>query len=350
MSDALDRALAGIDAAVNRAGGVERAIETRTIPGEPGTDPSLDPESASPTGSAGSTASVDVSRSIASSGSTAVAGKTDVAALFRVGGPFFLIAGPCVLEGDALNLAVAEALARASDELGLPIVFKASFDKANRSSPGSPRGPGVEEGLAKLAKVRAETGLPVLTDVHLPEQCAPVAEVVDVLQIPAFLCRQTDLLLAAGATGKPVNVKKGQWMAPHEMRGAVEKVRAAGSASVAVTERGTFFGYGNLVVDMRSFALMREACGAPTIFDGTHSVQRPGEGGGISGGEPRHIPSLVRAAVAAGADALFLETHPEPAKGLSDTTNMLPLADLRPLLEQVLEIRAVVASIEGGRR
>jgi 2-dehydro-3-deoxyphosphooctonate aldolase (KDO 8-P synthase) len=267
---------------------------------------------------------------------------TAAAELFRVGGPFFLIAGPCVVEHDALNLQVGEALARLADDLGLPIVFKASFDKANRSSPGSPRGPGVDEGLRKLERVREATGLPVITDVHLPEQCAPVAEVVDLLQIPAFLCRQTDLLVAAGATGKPVNVKKGQWMAPHEMKGAVAKVRGAGSPAVATTERGTFFGYGNLVVDMRSFALMREACDAPAIFDGTHSVQRPGEGGGMSGGEPRFIPPLVRAAVAAGADALFIETHPEPARGLSDTTNMLPLERLHPLIEEVLGLRAAL--------
>lgn len=267
---------------------------------------------------------------------------TSPAELFRVGGPFFLIAGPCVVEHDALNLQVGEALARLADDLSLPVVFKASFDKANRSSPGSPRGPGVDEGLRKLQRVREATGLPVVTDVHLPGQCAPAAEVVDVLQIPAFLCRQTDLLAAAGATGRPVNVKKGQWMAPHEMKGAVAKVRRAGSPAVATTERGTFFGYGNLVVDMRSFALMREACDAPAIFDGTHSVQRPGEGGGISGGEPRFIPPLVRAAVAAGADALFLETHPEPARGLSDTTNMLPLDRLRPLVEEVLALRAAL--------
>ena len=264
----------------------------------------------------------------------------DVAGLFRLGAPFFVIAGPCVLESDALNLQIADELAQLADDLDLPIVFKASFDKANRSSPGSPRGPGVDAGLERLARVAAATGLPLLTDVHLPEQCAAAAEVVDVLQIPAFLCRQTDLLVAAGATGKPVNVKKGQWMGPAEMKGAAAKVRGAGAAGVAVTERGTFFGYGNLVVDMRSFALVREACAAPAVFDGTHSVQRPGEGAGVSGGEPRHIPALVRAAVAAGADALFLETHPEPERGLSDTTNMLPLARLRPLLEQVLELRA----------
>ena len=269
---------------------------------------------------------------------------TPVAELFREGAPFFLIAGPCVLEDDALNLAVGEALARFADDLALPIIYKASFDKANRSSPGSPRGPGVDEGLEKLERVRSATGLPLLTDVHLPEQCAPVAEVVDVLQIPAFLCRQTDLLVAAGSTGKAVNVKKGQWMAPAEMRGAVAKVRAAGSSAVAVTERGTFFGYGNLVVDMRNFTLLREACGAPAVFDGTHSVQRPGLAGGASGGDREFIPALVRAAVAAGANGLFLETHPDPARAPSDSTNMLPLDALDALLRQVMALRAALGS------
>lgn len=266
----------------------------------------------------------------------------NAAELFRPGGPFFLIAGPCVLEDDALNLRVAEALARLADELRLPVLFKASFDKANRSSPGSARGPGLEAGLRQLARVREATGLPLLTDVHETQQCAPVAEVVDVLQIPAFLCRQTDLLRAAAATGRPVNVKKGQWMAPEEMRGAVAKLQAAGAAGAAVTERGTFFGYGNLVVDMRSFTAMREACGVPVVFDGTHSVQRPGQGGGVSGGQPQFIPALVRAAAAAGADALFLEVHPEPARAPSDATNMLPLERLRPLVEEVLAIRGVL--------
>ncbi|MBV9774318.1 MAG: 3-deoxy-8-phosphooctulonate synthase [Gemmatimonadetes bacterium] len=262
--------------------------------------------------------------------------------LFRLPAPFFLIAGPCVLEDERLNVGIAEALARISDDLGLPVVFKASFDKANRSSAGSPRGPGLDAGLELLAQVKRATGMPLLTDVHAPEQCAAVAQVADVLQIPAFLCRQTDLLVAAGATGRPVNVKKGQWMAPQEMRGAAAKVRSAGASGVAVTERGTFFGYGNLVVDMRSFPLMREACDAPVVFDGTHSVQRPGEGAGISGGEPRFIPGLVRAAVAAGTDALFLETHPEPATAPSDSTNMLPLDRLRPLLDEVLAIREAI--------
>jgi 2-dehydro-3-deoxyphosphooctonate aldolase (KDO 8-P synthase) len=274
-----------------------------------------------------------------------------VDSLFRPGGEFFLIAGPCVLEDDALNLRVAESLRRLGDELGLPVVFKASFDKANRSSLGSARGPGLDAGLAKLARVRAEAGLPVLTDVHEAQQCAAVAEVVDVLQIPAFLCRQTDLLRAAGATGRAANVKKGQWMAPDEMRGAVDKLRHAGAAGIALTERGTFFGYGNLVVDMRSFTAAREACGVPVVFDGTHSVQRPGQGGGVSGGEPKYIPPLVRAAVAAGADALFLEVHPEPSRAPSDATNMLRLERLRPLIEEALALRAALGlAVPGALR
>jgi 2-dehydro-3-deoxyphosphooctonate aldolase (KDO 8-P synthase) len=266
------------------------------------------------------------------------------AELFRPGGPFFLIAGPCVLEDDRLNLSIAEALRRLGEELELPVVFKASFDKANRSSLGSSRGPGMETGLAQLRRIRDEAGLPVLTDVHEAHQCAAAAAAVDVLQIPAFLCRQTDLLLAAAATGRPVNVKKGQWMAPEEMKGAVDKLRAGGADGVAVTERGTMLGYGNLVVDMRSFTAAREACGTPVVFDGTHSVQRPGQGAGVSGGEPRFIPPLVRAAAAAGADALFLEVHPEPSRAPSDATNMLPLERLRPLLEEVLAIRAVLGN------
>lgn len=269
---------------------------------------------------------------------------TDVHTLFQPGGAFFLIAGPCVLEDDSLNLGIAEHLAGLAEALSLPVIFKASFDKANRSSVGSPRGPGLEEGLRRLARIREESGLPLLTDVHEPSHCAPAGEVVDVLQIPAFLCRQTDLLLAAGATGRAVNIKKGQWMGPAEMRGAVDKVRGAGSAGVAVTERGTFFGYGNLVVDMRSFPTLRTTCDCPTVFDGTHSVQRPGEGAGVSGGEPEFIPTLVRAAVAAGASALFLEVHPEPRTAPSDATNMLPLDRLRPLLEDVLAIRSALRS------
>lgn len=256
----------------------------------------------------------------------------------------FLIAGPCVLEDDALNLKVGEALARLAPSVPGGIVFKASFDKANRANAGAVRGPGLEEGLAKLARVRQATGLPLLTDVHLPEQCAAVAEVVDVLQIPAFLCRQTDLLEAAGATGKPVNIKKGQWMAPEAMRGAVDKVRAARSTTAtpnaeAVTERGSFFGYGDLVVDMRSIPRLREATGCPAIFDGTHSVQRPGQGqGGASGGAREFIPVLTLAAVAAGANGLFLETHPDPASAPSDGPNMIPLHELQSLVRRVLRV------------
>jgi 2-dehydro-3-deoxyphosphooctonate aldolase (KDO 8-P synthase) len=222
------------------------------------------------------------------------------------------------------------------------VIFKASFDKANRSNPGAHRGPGLEEGLAALARVRDATGLPILTDVHMPSHCAAVAEVADVLQIPAFLCRQTDLLLAAGATHRSVNVKKGQWMQPEAMRGAVEKVRGANGmadADVAVTERGSFFGYGDLVVDMRSFARMRAACGTPVIFDATHSVQRPGLGeGGASGGAREFIPPLLLAGVAAGADGLFLETHPTPDSAPSDGPNMLPLDGLESLIDRAVDV------------
>ncbi len=260
---------------------------------------------------------------------------------------FVLIAGPCVLETDALNLEVARALAGWSRELGLPVVFKASFDKANRARRDSPRGPGLDTGLERLARVRDETGLPVLTDVHEPAQAAKAAAVVDALQIPAFLCRQTDLLVAAGETGKPLNIKKGQWMAPEEMVGAVEKARAAGAAEVAVTERGTAFGYGELIVDMRSFERVRTAAGAPVVFDATHAVQRPGRAGGSSGGDPAHVPALVRAAVAAGCDGLFLETHPEPARAPSDAASMLPLAAVADLLREVLAIRSALAAPAG---
>ena len=259
----------------------------------------------------------------------------------------FLIAGPCVLEDDGLNLRVGEALAKLAPLVPGGIIFKASFDKANRSNPGAARGPGLDEGLEKLARVRSATGLPVLTDVHLPEQCAAVGQVVDVLQIPAFLCRQTDLLLAAGATGRPVNVKKGQWMHPEGMRGAVQKVRqaretpevSAGCSTVATTERGTFFGYGDLVVDMRSFRRMRAATDAPVIFDATHSVQQPGKGAdGASGGLRECIPLLTLAAMAAGADGLFLETHPDPDHAPSDGPNMLPLGDMERLIRRAVAV------------
>ncbi len=252
---------------------------------------------------------------------------------------FFVIAGPCVVEDDDLNFRVADHLARLASRVPGGIIFKASFDKANRSNRDAARGPGLDEGLAALARVKAYSGLPVLTDVHLPEQCADAAEVADVLQIPAFLCRQSDLLLAAGATGKPVNVKKGQWMHPEGMRGALDKVRAGSTTDVAVTERGTFFGYGDLVVDMRSFPRLRAACDAPVIFDGTHSVQQPGRGeGGSSGGAREFVPPLTYAAVAAGADGLFLETHPDPTRAPSDGPNMLPLDEIGDVIDRAVEL------------
>ena len=258
---------------------------------------------------------------------------------------FTLIAGPCVLEDDGLNVEIGRHLAWLSSTVGIPVVFKASFDKANRSRADSPRGPGLEGGLEQLLHVKEETGLPVLTDVHEVAQAAAAARVADILQIPAFLCRQTDLLRAAGETGKIVNIKKGQWMTPEDMFGAVEKVRESGAPSVTVTERGTFFGYGDLIIDMRSFQRIRTACGVPVIFDGTHSVQRPGRASGSSGGDPEFLPALVRASVAAGCDGLFLEVHPDPGSAPSDGATMLPLDQLKPLLESVLAIRAALAQV-----
>ena len=259
--------------------------------------------------------------------------------LFRLPGRFFLVAGPCVLEDDELNLRVARELADVARRRDLPAIFKASFDKANRTSVDSPRGPGLERGLEQLRTVREETGLPVLTDVHEPWQAAEAAAVVDVLQVPAFLCRQTDLLVAAGETGLPVNVKKGQWMAPEQIRHSVEKVRAGGSERVSVTERGTAFGYGRWVVDMRSFATMRESAGVPALFDATHSVQLPGGGGSRSGGEPEFAPVLARAAVAAGADGVYMEIHPEPSRAPSDGANMLPLDRLESTVRSLMAVR-----------
>lgn len=252
----------------------------------------------------------------------------------------FLIAGPCVLENDDLNLRVADAVAGLAGTVPGGVIFKASFDKANRSNANAPRGPGLDEGLKALERIRSNSGLRILTDVHLPEQCAEVAKVADVLQIPAFLCRQTDLLLAAAATGRPVNIKKGQWLQPDAMRGAVDKVRAGNkSAEIAITERGTFFGYGDLVVDMRSFRSLSRSCDVPVVFDATHSVQRPGQGaGGSSGGAREFIPSLAFAAVAAGANGLFIETHPDPDKAPSDGANMLPMRRLAGLVEKIVEV------------
>jgi 2-dehydro-3-deoxyphosphooctonate aldolase (KDO 8-P synthase) len=253
---------------------------------------------------------------------------------------FFVIAGPCVVEDDALNIRIAKELQRLSSGVPGGIVFKASFDKANRSNRDAARGPGVSAGLTALSRVKDATGMSVITDVHLPDQCAQAASVADALQIPAFLCRQTDLLKAAGATGRPVNIKKGQWLQPEGMRGAVDKVRGAGKISeIAVTERDTFFGYGDLVVDMRAFARMRDATGCPAIFDATHSVQRPGLGeGGASGGAREFIPPLALAAVAAGANGVFIETHPDPDNAPSDGPNMLPLSDMESLLDRLVAV------------
>jgi 2-dehydro-3-deoxyphosphooctonate aldolase (KDO 8-P synthase) len=251
----------------------------------------------------------------------------------------FLIAGPCVIEPGDMLLRIAGALAGIERDLGIPVCFKASFDKANRSRLQANRGPGLQEGLRALERARDESGLPILTDIHEAQQALPVSQVTDALQIPAFLCRQTDLLVAAGRTGKPVNVKKGQWLHAEAMRGAVEKVRSAGGAEVAVTERGTFFGYGDLVVDMRNFGRLRAATGAPVIFDATHAVQQPGQGeAGASGGQREFIPPLLAAAAAAGADGFFLETHPNPAAALSDPDTQWPLDRLAELVGQTLDI------------
>jgi 2-dehydro-3-deoxyphosphooctonate aldolase (KDO 8-P synthase) len=250
-----------------------------------------------------------------------------------------LIAGPCVVERDAVNLAIAARLAELSTKLGLRVIYKASFDKANRAGPQAPRGPGMERGLEALRRVREQVGLPVLTDVHEVWQVVAAADAADALQIPALLCRQTDLLTAAGGSGRPVNIKKGQWMTPEAMEGAVAKVRGAGASATAVTERGTFFGYGDLVVDMRCFARLRAATGTPVVFDATHAVQQPGRGvGGASGGAREHVPALLLAAAGAGADGFFLETHPDPEAAPSDGATMWPLAELEELVERALAV------------
>jgi len=249
----------------------------------------------------------------------------------------FVIVGPCVLESRSLALEAAAAVAEITGKLGITAIFKSSFDKANRTSIASYRGPGMAQGLSWLAEARETSGLPVVTDIHVPDQAAPVAEVVDVLQIPAFLCRQTDLLVAAAATGKVVNVKKGQFLAPWDMQNAVGKLREAGCKNLWLTERGASFGYNNLVVDFRSIPIMK-SFGHPVIFDATHSVQLPGGLGGASGGQREHVPTLARAAVAAGADGVFLEVHPDPQKALCDGPNSWPLDRLEALLTDLLAI------------
>ena len=261
--------------------------------------------------------------------------------------PFFLIAGPCVIESEELQLRTAERLKAITDTLGILFLFKSSFDKANRSSGTSFRGPGMDEGLRILEKVRAELGVPVLTDVHDIAQVEPVAEVVDMLQTPAFLARQTDFIQAVASAGKPVNIKKAQFMAPHDMKNVVDKAKAASIASggdgsnILVCERGASFGYNNLVSDMRSLAIMRET-GCPVVFDATHSVQLPGGQGTSSGGTREHIPVLARAAVAVGISGLFMETHPDPANALSDGPNAWPLDRMESLLTTLVAIDRTV--------
>ncbi len=263
------------------------------------------------------------------------------------GHPLVLIGGPCAIESEKHALLTAERLAAIAAEHRTPFIYKSSYDKANRSSIASYRGPGLIEGLRILRRVKEAVGVPVLSDVHQVEEVAPAAEVLDVLQIPAFLCRQTDLIVAAARTGKPVNVKKGQFLAPDDMRHVVEKVRAAGNPDVLLTERGTTFGYHNLVVDMRGLVQMR-ALGCPVVFDATHAVQLPGAAGHRSGGERRYVPALARAAVAVGVDALFMEMHEDPdrtledGRPLSDGPNMLRIDDLGELLDRIQAIDAVV--------
>ena len=258
--------------------------------------------------------------------------------------PLVLIAGPCVIESEAHALELGGLIAAAAQSAGLPYVFKASFDKANRTSLTSYRGPGLDEGIAILGRVRAALGVPVLTDIHEPGQAARVAAVADILQIPAFLSRQTDLLVEAARTGRVVNVKKGQFLAPKDMRHAIQKVRASGNERVTITERGFSFGYNNLVVDMRGFPMMREL-GAPVIFDVTHSLQLPGGGDGFSAGLSQYIEPLASAGVAAGVDGIFLEVHEDPSKAKSDGPNALPLDRLPALLDHLVRINAVVKGL-----
>ncbi|HEX3153974.1 MAG TPA: 3-deoxy-8-phosphooctulonate synthase [Candidatus Angelobacter sp.] len=252
----------------------------------------------------------------------------------------FLIAGPCVIESESHALKMAEAISAIAQKLQIPYIFKASYDKANRTSLHSFRGPGMEEGLRILEKIGKEAGVPVLTDVHEAKDVPAVAEAVDVVQIPAFLCRQTDMLIAAAKHAKAINIKKGQFVSPWDMRHAVEKVRASGNDNIVLTERGSSFGYNNLVVDMRSLAIMRQF--APVVFDATHSVQLPSSGAGgkaVSGGQPEYIPLLARAAVAAGVDGVFMEVHDNPAEAKSDGANALPLSELECVLNELLAIR-----------
>ena len=266
----------------------------------------------------------------------------DIAGI-KIGGtsPLVLVAGPCVIESEPLADETCGKIRDIATRLHMPFIFKSSYDKANRQSPGSFRGPGIDRGLEILAAIREKHGVPVLTDVHSPDEAHRAGAVVDVIQIPAFLCRQTDLAVACGQTGKPVFAKKGQFMAPGDMAGTIQKVNEGGSDRVALIERGTTFGYHDLVVDMRSLPLMRNL-GCPVLFDCTHSVQRPGAGGGESGGSPEFIGTLARAAVAAGIDGVYIETHPDCANALCDAATMLPLDKLEGLLKRLMAIDTVV--------
>lgn len=257
--------------------------------------------------------------------------------IFGAHRPLVLIAGPCVIESPLATLKIAEAIKKITSKLHVPFVFKASFDKANRTSIDSFRGPGLYEGLKILSQVKSRLGVPVLSDVHDVNQAQMAGEILDIIQIPAFLCRQTDLIVAAAKTGKPVNVKKGQFMAPWDIKGIVKKMQEIGNHRLLLTERGVSFGYNNLVSDFRSLAVMR-SWGYPVIFDASHSVQKPGSLGNASGGESQYIPLLSRCAVAAGVDAIFLETHPNPGRALSDGPNMLPLKNLENLLKDLIAI------------
>jgi 2-dehydro-3-deoxyphosphooctonate aldolase (KDO 8-P synthase) len=265
---------------------------------------------------------------------------------FGAGAPLFLIAGPCVIESEGHALMMAEKLGAVAGELRVPYIFKASYDKANRTSVASYRGPGLKNGLKILTKIKKRTGLPVLTDVHQASEVEAAAEVCDILQIPAFLSRQTDLLVAAGKSGRVVNIKKGQFLSPAEMGNAAEKVASTGNEKIILTERGNSFGYQNLVVDMRSFPMMRKF-GYPVVFDVTHSVQLPGGEGKSSGGQPEFIEPLARAGVAAGVDGIFLEVHDNPRKALSDGSNALPLGQFRALLEKIVALGALVRKWDG---
>lgn len=254
---------------------------------------------------------------------------------------FALLAGPCAIESEEMTIEVASELKEICSRLEIPFIFKSSFDKANRTSASSPRGVGIEKGLQILQRVKTELNLPIVTDVHESWQCPIVAEVVDILQIPAFLCRQTDLLVAAAETGRAINVKKGQFLAPWDMRNVVDKLRSAGNERIMVCERGSSFGYNNLVVDMTGLVEMRQF-GVPVVFDATHSVQKPGGQGGVTGGNREMVPHLMRAALAVGVDAIFAEVHPDPDKAFSDAANQLRLSDVENILRQALEIDNII--------